>query len=530
MTESERGGSARGRRALLLGIAFFSGATLMALEILGFRVIDRSFGSALRETSVVIAVFLGAMSVGYWIGGRSADRHPRPFAMAVPLFVASAAIFVIPFFNDPLADAVYDSALPRGLHSFLVTTVLFAIPSAFLAAVYPITVRILTMDRSVAGSVAGLTSAVSTAGSILGSVVTGFWLIDLFQSVNLTIEALALIALILGVFAVMLDAEVVRKLPGRWPAGHLGRAGVVTALVVVSGIWLTFRMVDSPSEGTGDPDFGSRVLLERDSPYHQIIVRESNRTRYLEFGRTRQSEMNLDDPLGQGSAYTDYFHVTMLMGADAKRILFIGLGGGTGPRQFLHDYPEVRVDAVEVDPAVVDVAREYFGVEENERFAIHTEDARAYLKDSSETWDAIVIDAYTTNRYGATIPRHLTTMEFFELCSERLSPDGSLLYHVMASRDARITRAIGKTLRMVFPGQVIFGGTEILATKNPAAVPPVVLAGELQARAREMLPHRPWLEEKLAWIAEEPLQIRGLPVLRDDYAPVELLIRADGGL
>ena len=514
-------------RTLLLSIAFMSGATLMALEILGFRVIDRTFGSALRETSVVISVFLGAMSVGYWLGGRSGDRHPRPLAMAVPLLIAAAAIMVIPFFNDPLANAVYESALPRGLHSLIVTTVLFAIPAAFLAAAYPIAVRILTKDRTEAGSVAGMTSAISTAGSIVGSVATGFWLIDFFQSVNLTLEAIALLSLMLAVSAAMLDDRFTQSFPDRFQLHALaGRVSVTLVLALLIAGWLAARLISGPLIAGSGPDFGTRVLLERDSPYHHIIVRDTNRVRTLEFGRIWQSSMKLDDPLGRGLKYTSYFHAPMMLHANPERVLFIGLGGGTGPRQFLHDYPQVVIDVVEIDQAVVEIAAEYFGVSETDRLRIHAEDARAFVKRSESKWDVIIIDAYTSNRYGATIPRHLTTREFFDLCAEKMNPGGLILFHVFSPRDAPISRAISKTLLMVFPEQIVFGGSEILASASPFEGSRDELIASLRQRVALRLPHREYLQKEMGNIAETPLQTRGLPVLRDDYAPVDSLIRS----
>ena len=521
------------RRIAMLLIALLSGAVLMSLEILGFRVIDRTFGSALRETSVVIAVFLGAMSIGYWLGGRSGDRHPRALSLSVPFTVAAITILIIPLLNDSVADRVFESALPRGLHSLLVTTILFAIPAGMLAAVYPIVVRVMVPDRAHSGSVAGTVSAVSTVGSIAGSLVTAFWLIDLFRSIDVTLRWLSGICLLLAVAAAVVDERIVA--PGWLRTLQLRRSTVAIAVILFLGLVLTaaVQMLSAPPDGDEirqGPDYGSRVLFERDSAYHHVVVRETNRRRLLYFGRTVQTLRDLDDPDAKGAAYTDYFHVPMLLDPDVDSVLFIGLGGGTGPLQFLRDYPGVTIDAVEVDPLVVEVARDFFEIRESDRLSIHTEDARAFLKRTDRVWDLIVVDAYSTNRYGATIPAHLTTREFFEICNERLTRDGMLLFHVMAPKEFRITRAISKTLYQVFPHQRVLGGTEILAMKQPGEVPPEDVAATLQQRAKERLPHREWLVERFDTVVPGRLDILGLPILTDDYAPVDTLIRKDGGI
>jgi len=139
----------------------------MALEILGFRVIDRTFGSALRETSVVI-VFLGAMSVGYFAGGRIADRQPRARTMALALAAAALGICAVPSLDAAFSERVFTSGLPLGVHSAIVTTMLFLIPTIALATVYPIGVWLFTFQSEQSGSLAGVTSAISTAGSIAG--------------------------------------------------------------------------------------------------------------------------------------------------------------------------------------------------------------------------------------------------------------------------------------------------------------------------------------------------------------------------
>ncbi|HUF17237.1 MAG TPA: fused MFS/spermidine synthase [Thermoanaerobaculia bacterium] len=504
----------------------FAGAILMSLEVLGFRIIGKTFGSALRETSVVISVCLTAMSIGYFAGGRAADRFPRLRTLLLALACAGATTALVPWLDDLVSDRVFASSIPLPLHSAIVTIALFFVPILFLASVSPIAIRLIATRVEKSGTTAGSISAVSTFGSILGSVCTGFFLIDLFESVHRTVYALAMLTWVLAGLTLAAHLMTGEKLGRLWfeqrfrfvSALALGGLSVVTVL----SLWFA-----GPSSAFRGPvDYGNEVLLVRDSSFHHIQVVDHNRFRTLLFDRTYQSRMNLDDPAGAGFDYIHYFHVPMILNPSAKRVLFIGLGGGSAPKQFLHAYPEVIIDAVDIDPLVLEVAKQYFFVEEGPRLRLHVEDGRAFVKRSAEKYDIIAIDAYTTNRYGATIPAHLATREFFRECAGQLTENGMIVYNVAAPAEEEITRAMSKTLYRAFPYQLAFspGNTVFVASARDIRKSGTELSERAASLRSEGKIRLEGLEEKVA-LGSTPINVTGVPILTDDYAPVDQLMR-----
>lgn len=198
------------------------------------------------------------------------------------------------------------------------------------------------------------------------------------------------------------------------------------------------------------------MKVRRRSQIHQITIEDSGGTRTLHFGDTIQSSMALADHSGGGLEYVDFFHLPLTLRSFIGRTLFIGLGGASGPRQFLHDYPTMKIDVVEIDPEVVRLAREFFGFESGARCAVHETDGLTYLERSRRRWDLIVIDAYSTERGDLVVPEELTTPEFFALCSRRLSDDGVVVFNCAASPDERLTREIHEAIGQVFRCQIAF--------------------------------------------------------------------------
>src|SRR4029079_14368521 len=175
--------------------------------------------------------------------------------------------------------------------------------------------------------------------------------------------------------------------------------------------------------------------------------------------------------------YTEYFHMPWLWNHDIRRILMMGLGGGSTQRSFQHYYTNVMVDTVEIDPVVIDVAKKYFTVTETPKLKIHNEDGRVYLRRTTNTFEVILMDAYTTTRYGSSIPPHLVTKEFFALANQHLTTNGVLAYNVIGQIQgwkADIVGGIYRTLREVFPRVYMFPARSsmnvvLVATKNPEA-------------------------------------------------------------
>jgi predicted membrane-bound spermidine synthase len=503
-----------------------AGATLMALEMLAFRLIGKTFGTALRETSIVISVFLGAMAIGYALGGRFADRRPMTSTLAITLWLASASIAAVPALDALLSERIFASSLPLSLHSAVMSLALFVVPSITLAAVTPMAIRLLarTVDRS--GTTAGSLSAQSTFGSIVGSVATAFVLIDFFESVTATVIAVAILIAVTAVFLAAASGLLRLRAEDRTRWSVKSATAFVAGLVIIA-IALTAAVSAHRRElATHVADYGARVVVELDTPYHHLIVRDSNDLRTLYFDRQMQSSIRRDDPLTGGFRYTDYFHMPMILRPGIRNVLFIGLGGGTGPNRFVHDYPNVVVDVAEVDPVVIRVAREYFGLEAGPRLRLHHADGRAFVRLAETRYDLIVLDAYSTNRYGSTIPAHLTTREFFAECAARMTPEGILLFHLYVDRDSLIARSIAKTIASSFPHIITFSDrAEIVASRAPIATSRADLVARATELERRGAIRFPGLVARAGELNEEPMRTIGVRLFTDDYAPVDTLMR-----
>jgi len=276
------------------------------------------------------------------------------------------------------------------------------------------------------------------------------------------------------------------------------------------------------------------VVFETDSAYHHIQVVDARGIRTLSFNGSEETRMSLARPLTGHFEYTEFFHAPWIWNPDIKRVLMIGLGGGSTQRAYAHYHTNTHVDTVEIDPAVTNVARKYFGVVESPMHRIHVSDGRIFLQRSRESYDAILMDAYTTTRYGSSLPPHLVTREFFQLAQRHLTTNGVLAYNIIGQTggfEPDIVGAVYRTLKAVFPQVYLFPAKTsqnvvMVATQSPVSynLTRVHFVGSALIRSgRVTLPD---FKRRLdAFKAVPPPAAAGSPVLTDDLAPVESLMR-----
>ena len=273
------------------------------------------------------------------------------------------------------------------------------------------------------------------------------------------------------------------------------------------------------------------ILLERDSSYHRLFVAQDDRYRWLRADNIWHTQMDRKDPHGRGLPYSDYVDLAFVFNPNIRRVLVIGLGGGTVPKRFVRDYPSVKVDAVEIDAAVIRIAKRYFYVEEGPRLKLHEADGRQFLRRTDQKWDLILLDAY----YADTVPFFLTTREFFTIAKSHLTPGGILCNNVIGQvggpRSA-FFRSVYRTMDEVFPQvhafRVADSGSswiniEVFGINGSARLTPA----ELRNRAAELkgkLIKDDMLLARLTGYIPGPLPTQDVPTLTDDYAPVDSLM------
>jgi spermidine synthase len=482
---------------------FVSGVTSMGLEILAGRMIAPQFGSSIYTWGSIIGVFLAALSYGYWRGGKKAKLATNT-RMARVFLLTAVYVALLLFAGDLLLRSMSGFPLPSRFASLPAITLLFGPPTYLLGYVSPYAAQLST--KTGLGEASGHVYALGTVGSIVGAFGTTFFLVP-----ELGIDG---IALVFGLLSVATAFWVGYEEFGR---RQVVAVGVVTLLLVVA--------VAGPALGV---TVEGRTVYETQTPYQQLRVSDLGDTRTLYLDGQRHSAMDLSDPYRHVFDYTRYFHLPFLVADDpdeVERVLFVGGGGFTGPKRFVHEYPNVTVDVVEIDPEVIRVAKEYFEVEESPRLNIHRADGREFLRETDTEYDLIVLDAYRKDK----VPFEMTTVEFMRLASDRLDEDGILFANLISAPDGAASdfyRAEYKTIHRVFPTVYTFPtvdanvvqNVEVVATKDATRLSEQELLDRNDARDVGID-----LEREVRYYREPP-RTEDVPVLRDDRAPVDSLL------
>lgn len=405
-------------------IVLISGATALATEICASRLLAPFFGSSTIVWANIIGLILLYLSVGYWLGGRMADRHPHPRRLGFLLLFAAISIAVLPFVARPVLHLAVSAfaGLSAGavVASFFATLLLFSVPVTLLGMVSPFAIRLAVLDVRTAGTVAGRLYALGTLGSLVGTFLPALVTIPAIGTQRTMVSFAALCAaaaaLCLGVRAV--------------------------AAVAVTGALLALP--------TGSIKERPGLITETETAYQYAdIVRDGDGARRLELneGITSHSVWRANSVL-TGGEWDMFLIVPALTEHPVHRVLIVGNAGGTTARAFGHYWPEAQIDGVEIDPGVTQLGRTYLGLGDNPRLTVHDEDGRTFLETSATNYDLIIIDAY----HQPYIPFHLATQEFFQLCRDHLSSGGVLALNVeRIPGDEQLNRTIESTVASVLP-------------------------------------------------------------------------------
>jgi spermidine synthase len=412
------------RRGALYGLVFFAGIGSMTTEMCASRLLAPYYGSSTMIWANIIGLILIALSLGYVFGGKLADRFPSARALGLVVLGGAVLTAVVPFAARPFLNVTINGidSVSTGavIGSFAASVVLFVPSVLLLGMVSPFAIRIGIQDVDKAGSTAGKIFALSTAGSLLGTFLPALVTIPLVGTQRTLLGAAALIA-----------AAAALLLGWRW----LIAAVVLAALIAIPP--------GAVKQQTG-------LLLEKESRYQFIqVVERSDKLRmlFLNEGFAVHSEYRPGTVL-TGGEWDMFLAVPPLVGRPVEHIAILGNAGGTTARAFGQYYPDIDIDGVEIDSEVSAAAREYFGLEDNPRLTVITADARPFLRTSKDKYDLIFIDAYRQ----PYVPFYLATAEFFDLCRERLTPDGIVALNISTvPGDDRLSSSISGTLATQFP-------------------------------------------------------------------------------
>jgi spermidine synthase len=422
-------------RFFLYLTVFFAGMTTLAVEFTISRMLQTVYGTSNIVWANVIGLVLLFLTIGYFLGGRLADRHPqaRYFYWIVTLagFASAFSLLLTSVILRGAASAMAAINVGSVIGSLLAVLVTLAIPVTLLGCISPFAIRLGVRDVNEAGRISGRIYAVSTLGSLLGTYLPVLIVIPLAGS--------RIAALIFGA------ALLIVGLIGLWRTNrNQALIGLVLLFILTPVAILWTRGGIKEIEGQ---------LYEEESAYNYIQVVRRDECNYL--------------LLNEGQAFHSFYcdegrvpriSVWSLMLAapyfndpvekiTIDNMAVVGLAAGTIPKQFTETYGPIDIDGIEIDPAIVEAGREYFALNEP-NINVIIGDGRYELNRLSGPYSLITLDAYKV----PYIPWHLTTAEFFQEISDRLTDNGVLAINVgNIPEDQRLLQAVTATLLTVFP-------------------------------------------------------------------------------
>jgi spermidine synthase len=456
----------------------------------------------------LILIFL---ALGYFLGGRWADHSPKLKTMYAILAWGAFAAGCVPLISRfvlRLAAQAFDQ-LEIGVlvGSFTAVLVLFSLPVTMLGCTSPFAIRLAISDPQYAGQVSGKIYAVSTLGSFIGTFLPVLIFIPLIGTTN--------------TFLVFSGILVCVALAGLWNAGER-KAALQLAWMPVVLFLLGVLFARQPIKTSANQ------IFETESAYNYIQVLEENGYRMLRLNEGQgihsmwhRTELDYQGPWEQFLA-APFFNASLYTPDRVKRIAIIGLAAGTLARQASEVFDSVKIDGFEIDPKIIEVGQQYFGMNLPNLNAI-AQDGRYGLAQSQGEYDLIAIDAYRP----PYIPWHMTTQEFFELVDQKLTDNGSLAINVgRAPDDRRLIDGLVATLKTVFPSVYVMDipntfNSMIYATRQPTSIENLY-QNYLENQTAEELPDLLARVLERMVVYQQPLPSAGT-IFTDDRAPIEWL-------
>lgn len=495
---------------LLLAVMFLTSAAGLVIEIVAGRLVAPYVGMSLYTWTSVIAVVLGGFSLGHWVGGLIAEGPVARVLANLGLMLVAAAVTTVLIL--PLARVatpwILSVAPDAILAIFLVCTALFFAPSFFVGTISPgLTKLVIDAAPGRSGRALGLMFAAGAAGAILGTLATGFLFISWFGTAWTLIGVAGLLALMGAALLVPARSR---------------RAAAASATAVV----LTLAALPAWSYALSAP-------CDAESDYYCIRVidevgDDGRRTATLVLDHLVHSTNDAADPTMLHAPYLTVIQaIVEQLTDDGRRGLdafFIGGGANTLPRAWGAGYPNSRLTVAELDPEVTRIARQRLWFEEREGTTVIHADARRALSDMPREprFDVVLGDAFQ----DLAVPFHLTTAEFASEVAARLSDDGVYAINVVDStRRPEFLFAFVRTLATAFRHVEVWVP---LAQARQGLRATFVVAAYKTDQARDLagtalvpLGWRQWPTEHLA----QNIVARASPVLTDDYAPIDRLLR-----
>lgn len=488
------------RKFILEIVVFVCGAVVMIFELVGSRVIAPYVGTSIYAWTSLIGVILASLSIGYYAGGYLADKRPSIRPMALIIIFSAVAIAFSAFTKDIFSAVISTSRIILEIKSIMISLILFAPASFLLGMISPYAVRLKMIDINKSGRTTGNLYAISTAGSIFGTFLAGFYIIPNFGSTN----TLMIIPVVLLLVAVLL-------LLGT----KMGKPIKIAVFLLI--VFLGFAQVVSVIE--------QKILVaDVDTEYNRILVFHST-----DFATKKPILVLATGPYGTQAAmftdgtndlvydYTKFYRLFSYFVPNPTDVLMIGGGAFTYPRDFIKNYPDAKMDVVEIDPGMTDVARKYFSLNDEKNLTIYHQDARTYLNESKKKYDVIFGDAFNSI---SEIPFQLTTKEVVIKEYEALNNGGVIMVNIISAIEGekgKFARAEYATYKKIFPQVFLFAVQNIKDGNETQNIMLVALKSEKISKLESLDKETRGF---LSQVWKKPIA-DDVPILTDDFAPVE---------
>lgn len=403
------------KKYLLEITTFIAGAIGMIIELVASRILSPYLGNSNLIWTCIIGMMLAFMSIGYFIGGKISDKQPKRNLLSLFLLNSATFISLIPMIEIYAIEPISKTNLKLSLIAIICSTITFGIPSMFLATASPFAVKLKDKDMEEIGGVSGRMSALSTIGSIVGTFLAGFVLIPKLGVKNIIL--LVVIVLVILSYLIYEDKDVKYSIK------------MIATLIILILIVLTGKKIFLQKHND--------MILDTDSEYSRIWIKKFTNNFGKEYNTLEVDTGYESIASGEKNLTADYLKYYDLFNyyqENTENVLMIGGAAYTYPSYFLEQYKDKKIDVVEIDPKMTEIAEKYFDLNtQNENLNIYHEDGRRYLNTTQKMYDCILIDAFK----GLNVPFQLTTEEALIRAQKSLNENGVVITNLISALDGK---------------------------------------------------------------------------------------------
>jgi spermidine synthase len=482
-------------KKFLLDISvFLCGAIVMVYELVGSRVLAPYIGNSIYVWTSLIGIILGSLSLGYYLGGKLADRVANYKHYSLIIFISAICIGFTLIIKEPLLSLIKISFFGVESTSLLLSLLLFAPASILLGIISPYAVKLRIQDLQTSGKVVGNLYAISTLGSIVGTFLAGYFLIPLLGTDNI----LLLLLILLVILSVII-----------YPKSFSVLKFILLIIFIIIFLFIAYKAKAVVN------------IIDLDSQYNRIWIYQTNNVLHLRtdpYGVQSSMFLNSDELTAE---YTKYYRLAAHFQPNLKKALMIGGCAYSYPKDFLVKFPQAEMDVVEIDPKMTELAKKYFRLKDNPRLHIFHEDGRTFLNNTTNQYDAIYVDAFSS---VFTIPFQLTTKEAVQKEYDILNKEGVVVVNIPSAINGdkgNFLQAEYETYKSIFPQVYLF----LVQDPDDSSLFQNIMLIALKSDNKPVFnSSNPELNGYLQHLYKEAI-ITSEAILTDDFAPVEYYVR-----